>query len=709
MADQKNKRVKNFLFIVVLFVGMIPSIAQISESEKDNEGPVEGGVERKFQKKKKEREKPPITEYKIISYTRDTTHVDTTLSMKKEYKFNYLRRDNFELHQFSNTGQTYNSLAKVEDPFRLMPRFGARARHFNFMEVEDISYYHVPTPLTEAYFKTTMEQGQQLDTFFTININPQLNFSFAYKGMRSLGKYKHLLTSTGNFRTTVSYNTRNNRYQNRMHFVSQDLLNEENGGLRADALGLYQLAQAEGDLASDDREQLDVNYEDAQSLLKGKRFYLDHQYNIKRKDSTSSSAFYVQHQMDMTDKSYLFQQTNSSLFFGDALVASSLRDDVALEDFTNELSLHFEHKYLGNFTASGSHTNFNYGYKSVYNFENGDQITNRLKGETTAVGGAYENNYKGFDVYVKAKAIISGDFTSQNLQAGLGYVLDADNRIKLQATISSKPANYNFLLHQSVYKEYNWQREYSQDDLSSANGQNTTRAQFKNIEQQDVRLVLNSKKLLDVSAQLTNITNFTYFGSERIEVENPEVEQILDEAGNSIDTDQYRDIVSPQQASDEINLLKVTAHREFKFWKLGLDNTFMYQQVKHGDLIKNGDVPYNVYNVPRIVTRNALYFNDHLFKKALFLQTGVMVKYFSEYTADGYDPLLAEFYTQNEDMIGGFPVVDIFINAKVRQTRIFFKLENFNELFQQNIQLAAPLHPTRDFIIRFGLVWNFFM
>ncbi len=665
---------KNLLLLLFLCIAATLSLtAQISEFEQKNtKDKSTGGVERKFQKKEKKRAKPPITDYKIISYTRDTTYVDTTLSMKKEYRFNYLRRDNFELLQFSNTGQTYNSLAKVENPFRLMPRFGARARHFNFMEVEDISYYHMPTPLTEAYFKTTLEQGQQLDAFFTINISPQFNFSFAYKGMRSLGKYKHLLTNSGNFRTTLSYSTKNSRYHNRMHFVAQNLFNEENGGLRSDALEIYLLGLDKGDNESDDRDQLEVNYEDAQNLLKGKRFYLDHQYHIKKKDSASLSTFYVRHQMDLTDKSYLFEQSRPTVFLGPSLIASNLRDDVALEDLTNKFSLNFEHKYLGNFAVGGSLTSYNYGYNSVYIFEDGTRIANRLKGKTRGLLGMYTNTYGGFQIYASGKALISGDFTSQYVQGGIGYEYDSNNSIKIQATMSSAPANYNFLLHQSVYEEYNWQNK-----------------QFKNIDQNELKLILSSDKLLDASVQLTTTKNFTYFDSE------PEDLGVL--AG---ETSSFRPVITPRQAIEELSLFKITAHRDIKFWKLGLDNTFMYQKVDNGDLI---------YHVPEIVTRNAFYFNDFLFKNALYLQTGVMVKYFSEYQADGYDPLLAEFYTQNTELLGGFPVVDFFVNAKVRQTRIFFKLENFNELFQQNTQFSASLHPTRDFIIRFGLVWNFFM
>jgi len=151
--------------------------------------------------------------YKIISRENDTTIVDTSLTIYKDYKYNYLRKDNFDLLPFSNIGQTYNSLSYNFSDNSLMPSFGARARHFNFMEVDDINYYYVPTPFTELMYKTAFEQGQLLDAFFTVNTSKQFNFSIAYKGLRSLGKYQHILTSTGNFRFTINYRTKNERLQ----------------------------------------------------------------------------------------------------------------------------------------------------------------------------------------------------------------------------------------------------------------------------------------------------------------------------------------------------------------------------------------------------------------------------------------------------------------------------------------------------------------
>ena len=36
-----------------------------------------------------------IKDYQIISHQRDTTFVDTTLTIQKDYKYNYLRKDDF--------------------------------------------------------------------------------------------------------------------------------------------------------------------------------------------------------------------------------------------------------------------------------------------------------------------------------------------------------------------------------------------------------------------------------------------------------------------------------------------------------------------------------------------------------------------------------------------------------------------------------------
>lgn len=148
------------------------------------------------------------TDYKVISYTRDTTFVDTTLTIDTHYRFNYTFKDQFGKMPFPNEGQTYNTLAYDFESTDLFPEIGATAKQFGYFTREDIDYYYVPTPTSQLTFRTVMEQGQIAEGLFAFNLTPQFSSSFAFKGTRSLGKYRHSLSDRGNFTYTLAYHTK---------------------------------------------------------------------------------------------------------------------------------------------------------------------------------------------------------------------------------------------------------------------------------------------------------------------------------------------------------------------------------------------------------------------------------------------------------------------------------------------------------------------
>jgi hypothetical protein len=602
------------------------------------------------------KEKPPIDLYRIISAQRDTTYIDTTLSIQKEYKFNYLRRDDFELMPFVNVGQTYNSLSYNFDRLNLKPLFAAQSHHFNYYEVSDINYFHVPTPLTELYFKSAFQQGQQLDAFFTVNTTEQFNFSIAYKGIRSLGKYQHILASTGNFTFTSNYHTKNKRYNIRAHIAAQDVLNEENGGLTASSLLLF----INDDPEFKDRGRLDVNFENGENKLEGLRFFGEHEYAlISKKDSVSHSVLKIGNSISYEDKFYEYRQVAPYSGFGPSYKASNLLKTTKLEDFNAKVYAHFDNSIIGKLTAFAGYTDYNYGYNSVLILNDG-RIPNRLKGNISEAGAAYEKEYHGFQLSGKAAINIAGDFDGNYLKAAASYALNNDNKAEASVTIHSVAPNFNFLLNQSDYVNYNWKND------------------LNNVKTQELRFDLTSKKLAKIAVSYTGIDDYTYFGIKP-----------MDSTPSAI------------QSSERVDYLKIKAEKEIRYGKFGLANTIMYQNVLSGDA---------VFKVPEIITRQSLYYEDHWFKRALFLQTGVNFKYFTKYHMNAYDPVLAEFYVQNDQKLGGFSMVDIFFNAKVRQTRIFFKWEQFNTIFGgKNEHFSAPNYPYRDAVIRFGLVWNFFL
>jgi len=602
---------------------------------------------------KKEDSIPPIDLYKIISVKNDTTHLDTTLTILKDYKFNYLRNDNFELLPFSNTGQTYNALSYTKDNSKAFPGFGAEARHYNFMEVDDINYYQVPTPWTQLYFKTVPEQGQQLDALFTINTSKNLNMFIAYKGTRALGKYQNILTSTGNLRMGFSYNTTNDRYRIKAHFVSQDLMNEENGGL--DSLAVLQYIAEEEEF--DDRSVLDVKYEDAESTLFGKRFFIDHEYRLTNpRDSTNKLS--ISHIFDHSYKKFVFnQETAENALYGDSFEATNLQTSTRLYTTFNEAAVNFENDVLGKLSVKAGHTNYDYGYNAVYITEE-SVVGNKLFGNLVHLGATYEERIGDFDLKAAGRLNLDDDFSGNFLNVSAGYEFDDKNSIRFGFDQNSSLPNFNFLLYQNDYINYNWQND------------------FDNISSQRLYARLSSEKYANINFSLSQIDNYTYFAEN--------------ENGS----------VKPFQYDQPVRHLKLKAEKEFDFGLFGSYNTIMYQNVLEGA---------GVLNVPDLVTRNSIYYKDFWFDKALYLQTGFTFKYFTKYEANAYDPILAEFYVQNEEEIGGFPIVDYFFNAKVDKARIFFKLEHLNSLVTGNNNFSAPDYPYTDFLVRFGLVWDLFL
>lgn len=225
--------------------------------------------------------KTTYTDYKIISINNDTTIVDTTLTIAKDYKFNYIRKDNFELLPFHNQGQTFNKLGYNFENNSLFPTIGATAKQYNYYKVEDVYYYDVPTPTSEFMYRTGMEQGQVLDGYLTMNTSRQFNFFVAYKGLRSLGKYRNTLASHGNFRTSFNYHSKDNNYLLRGHFMSFDLMNNENGGLTDASIAYFE----NDDPNYTDRSRLEVNFVDAENMFEGKRYFLDQNLTLFSKNN----------------------------------------------------------------------------------------------------------------------------------------------------------------------------------------------------------------------------------------------------------------------------------------------------------------------------------------------------------------------------------------------------------------------------------------
>ena len=610
------------------------------------------------QKTKEKAEKAPITSYRIISLANDTTYVDTSLTISKEYTYNYLRKDNFGLFSFLNEGQTYTTLNHSLQTTTPYPEIGMAGKHFNYLQAKDISYYSVATPLTDLYFKTVMEQGQSSDAFVTLNTSERFNFSIAYKGVRSLGKYINQLTSAGNFRFTTNYHNNSNTYFIKAHYTGQDLLNGENGGITTpndfeSQNSLYK-----------ERQRLEVYLTDAKSFLKGKRLFVDHSYRFYKSKST---YFALHHQFEAESKFFEYNQSTVSSTigtkiinrFGESYKTTDINDQLHYNKLYSKIGIETAINQTGTLLFYVDTYRYNYFYNTLL-ILNTTTIPSRLNDAITTVGADYQLKNKKWNVQAGYKNAVT-DQAIREAKVQLQYQFSDKLKGAVSIENSAKIPDLSYSLFQSSYVNYNWYQTYTTEKSTD----------FK---------VSADSKWMNLKAQFSNYKDKVFFANT-----------------STNDTIQ---ILAPSQYSKAISYASVQVNKEIKFWKLGLDNTLLFQTVSQDD---------PVLNVPKWVTRNSLYFSDYFFEKALYLQSGITFNYFTKYYANGYNPVVADFFVQQKKQIGDFATYDFFINARVRQTRIFLKAEHFNAAWSAtNKFYSAPDYPYRDFIIRFGLVWNFF-
>ena len=599
-----------------------------------------------------------IQDYLIISRTNDTVAVDTSLTIEKYHKINFLRKDDFDLIPFSNTGVAYNTLS-FYGINSINPKMGASNKYYSYDSVDDVVYYDLPTPFTELMYRSVFEQGQLLDAVYSVNTSRQFNFSISRKGLRSLGNYQNFISSSSNFKISTNYFSKNKKYRFRTHYTNQKLFSEQNGGINnSDILNFEN-----GNSQFLDRGVFDPNFENAHNEFLGKRFYVDQSYVLIDKDSISDSSLELFSSIYLEEKKYKFQQSSSDEFFGDSFVSQEINDKILLNSLNLQAGLIYNSDIFGKINLGLRYVSDKYSLEN-YQIDQYIDNTQSINSKTTFITAEYLKTFSKIELNAKTENFIFGDNKSNMFSSSIMLQLKNNNSFTANYKLFSSVPNYNFLLHRSNYENYNWNN------------------QFDNTITNSISLGLKLNEIIDLDVDLISVKKHIQF------------EKIVNDLA---DSSEYS--ILPVQNNGNLDILKLQLSRKINFGKFSIDSNLLFQKSLSDDII----------NLPQIVSRNTVYFSTDMFKKALFLQTGFGVKYFSKFYMNGYDPLLSELYIQNEKEIGEFPIIDFFINAKIQQTRLYFKFEHFNSSFTGYNYYSAPNYPYRDFSFRFGLVWNFFM
>ncbi|MFV0184968.1 putative porin [Empedobacter falsenii] len=612
--------------------------------------------------------KTKIDDYKFWTNGRKPEVIDTTLHIKNYYNQNFIKQDAFGKLFFPNVGGVVVDLEYQNSPFN--PSMLPTGKKYNYYYANEIKYYDVKSPYTEFIYENGVKEGNFLSSTFSHNINKQFNYTFHYRGLISEGRYKHEKAQNNTFVFSSNYKTKSERFKLWWNYAAQNLKNNENGGIK----DIYDF------ILQDERRKtnirnIDVNSQTAKSEFDARRIELNASYGILKKLNEKDSTFYnpieLKNKFSYEKQKYRYEDSspNGDLYDTPLITGLDNRNKKSFTDLSNTTTAGFlwtdrvkieagvklqslrvfsEEPFI--FSKVDEDDNI------IYNVNNPKEIKENLFGVVGKVDFDWNEKLK---LYGNVEYLQSDNYKSvYKVDAVLditpieGYTLSAG------AVIQSKIPSLNAIYNQSFFADFNYANKF----------------ETENVQNLFAKLKLD-KLNTTVEASLYNLDNKVYLDSDLV----------------------YK------QLNDNINYFKIKGENHLRFGKINLVSTAQYQKVTKNE---------NIMPLPDFLIRETLYWQGELFNKNAQLQAGINATYFTKYNGLRYIPILNEFAIQdltNIQEIGGYPILDVFINFKVRNMRFYIRGEHINASFTKEPEyFAAPNVPYRDFKFQLGLKWNIF-
>ncbi len=397
-----------------------------------------------------------------------------------------------------------------------------------------------------------------------------------------------------------------------------------------------------------DKGRIDVNLTDAQNELKKNRFYIGQSYGILK------NKFLLVDRITYRYNMYKFIENNPNELFGNSQETNHIKDSLNLKSFENFSGLQFKIKQF----KLESGIRFLYRF---YSFEqsktlNGQSYPKFLEYNDLLWDNQLRVKFGKLSLNGQLKIGFTNNIAGYYLNAGMTYRLPKKFVLSARLKSISKRPDFKFILYQSGYDRFNWYHP-----------------EFKNELSQKLEAELSHKKFGTLSLNQIIVNNYTYFAQDSL----------------------------PYQSTSGVKYTALKYQNDYQYKHWGISGDILLQKVLGGN---------RILSLPSYVVRGSLFYSHFYYQHNLYVQGGLTAKYFEAFYAKAYNPVLADFVLQNYRKIGGYPLVDFFINFKIKRFKLYFKLQHLNALLKQEHPdyYVAPLHPYRDFNIRFGVRWIFF-
>ena len=516
---------------------------------------------------------------------------------------------------------------------------------------DKIKFYRTASPFTQLKHFWNRKQEQLFAFTFAQNISPRLNYAVNYTRLVSVGDYQLQKTDHLNLDASIWYASKNNRYKFWLAAMSNNLTAKENGGVKNDSIfnsnPIYDPLFEPVKLSAANNQLRQTEWYFKQSYAFGKTYKLS-------LDSISIDKIENKHRF-----SHAVNYLNKVINFNESQIdsgyyANAYIDATRTADYTQlkKMSSLLSYEYFNQEHAAKSQLkSFTISLKNqLVLFQNNNFDTTLSEHHLIATSEfqlAPKITYAASADYIFAGAFKSNYF----FHSVLSYDLFQSKLLaKVGFSISSQSPIFNAL--QTHNNHYQWINQFGAIENKKAY------LQF------DIKSIAASIKFMH-----QQIANYVYFDAQ----------------------------FTPQQASSNITLNTICLSKQMAWRALHFDNYIYLQQSSNQQILPQPS--FHIYN--------STYVQLPVFKGALKLRAGLDTRYYSAYQAYAYSPANMMFHLGTKNL-GGFPLVDVFVTAKLKRAVLLFKLEHANNLLNSYGEMMVSNYPIAPRTFKLGLLWNFY-
>ncbi len=595
-------------------------------------------------------EKNPIasffSEKEFNSAGTNYTSIDTSLDRVQKY--------------FPNNFTYSLGLSSRKIKYASSSEIGFRSGINNFdlfdYTTSQVKYYHTRAPLTEVMALFGMKKEQYAKLLHTQNITKEWNVALSMLRIRSEGFYQRQNSTNNNISFSTNYFSKNNRYSLLASGLVSSIKADENGGIKNDS--------SFENLISGNKKLLPIRLSDARSKSRNREVFMKQSIHFGKKEVIrKGDSIISSHLIPTTRISYSFQARDNFFAYSEGKIDSAFyentfydsirtKDSTLFEEYSH--SLEFQTTLFKKIVFTSCLTHRNTTRLIQYNADSSrildtNFLNQLLNLEIGSVVNRERDNWLSWKL--SRRYIYGGSQAGDEFNfAYLGYTFKKNKTASVEIGNTFRSVPY-------IYSQYNSNHFWWENS-------------FDKISETNINLLFSDiKNKYSLGIQSNQVDGYVYFDNT----------------------------FSPTQFDSTLTVLSGFAQKNIKLKHFNFNNKITWQHTSN-DIIR----------LPKIIAEHSFYYEGKWFKKAVLVQLGIDILYYSGFYGDAYMPAMRQYYLQNERELGNYPFIDFFFCMKVKQARIFFKTEHINSGFTGSNYFLAPHMPAPDRSIKIGIRWMFF-